>query len=106
MFVIFWLIAYVRYSCYRWFASHPYRWRRKSNMVEQAPSVTLHFHRKPTWVIKKLILLAATHPGWGCRKVAALFNQRFAALAMNVSKSYVAGVLKTHQLAIQRHRQQ
>lgn len=63
-------------------------------------------YRKPDWVIEKLIHLAATHPGWGCRKVAKLFNQRFDALLINVGKSYVAGIMKTHPVAIQQQRKQ
>jgi putative transposase len=62
--------------------------------------------RKPDWVIEKLISLAATHPGWGCRKIAVLFNQRHHGLHINVSKSYVAGVMKTHRIAIQHQRTQ
>jgi putative transposase len=63
-------------------------------------------HRKPGWVVEKLIHISATHPGWGCRKIAAFFNKRFDDLSISVSKSFVSNTVKRHRVEIQRQRKQ
>jgi putative transposase len=109
------------FSMWHWLQCIFYRWSRWScrpvalyhrrtnpignELADQTASTGCQ-RRKPDWVIEKLISLAATHPGWGCRKIAVLFNQRHHGLHINVSKSYVAGVMKTHRIAIQHQRTQ
>jgi len=55
---------------------------------------------KPPWVRHELIRLRASSPHLGCRKLAEIFNQRFAYTGIRVSKSHVADVLRQASLDI------
>ncbi|MEJ2066308.1 MAG: integrase core domain-containing protein [Reinekea sp.] len=58
--------------------------------------------RKPQWVIDEVIYLKTVNPVLSGRKIADLFNRRFAiSRNMTVSKSYVYDKLKQHRYQIQ-----
>jgi transposase InsO family protein len=61
--------------------------------------------RKPDWVVRELVRLKALMPDAGCRRLADVFNRRFAkARKMTVSKSYVAYTLMRERYAIEMER--
>jgi putative transposase len=58
--------------------------------------------RKPFWVTQELIRLKALMPIASCRTLADMFNRKFAAARkMTVGKTFVSGVIRTHQYEIQ-----
>jgi transposase InsO family protein len=60
-----------------------------------------HARRKPAWVVRELIRLAAL-TSLSCRKLCALFNRLHAASrGTTVSKSFVAKVLQAHRYEIE-----
>lgn len=63
------------------------------------------FHRrqpKPEWVIQEIIRLKALMPESGCRKIADVFNRRYAEdRQMTVSKTFVNEAIKRHSYEIQ-----
>ena len=66
----------------------------------------VRFQPKPPWVKKAVIRLAARMPEYGCRPIAETFDRLYAEKRqMTVSKSYVAGVLRTHRHEIWQTRQ-
>lgn len=92
-----------------WFAD-PARvaYRRKSGqtVLDTSDESFDSPYRKPEWVRIELIRLAATHPGWGCRALADLFNRQRSRGRITVGKSFVSTLLKKHQIEIQTQRRQ
>lgn len=61
---------------------------------------------KPPWVKDEVIRLKALMPDGSCRKIAAIFNRRFANhRQMSVGRTYVSTVIRQHQYEIQVLRQ-
>lgn len=57
---------------------------------------------KPAWVTQEVVRLKALMPNAGCRQIATVFNRRFAVRRqMTVSKSFVAGAIRTHRYEIE-----
>jgi len=62
---------------------------------------------KPVWVKDEIIRLKALMPDAGCRKIAAVFNRRFAKHRnVSVGKTFVSTVIRKHLYEIQILRQQ
>ena len=71
-------------------------------LTDEAQPCFFRSHKKPQWVVDKVIYLKAVNPFLGCRKIAELFDRIHAAKHnMTVSKSYVYDVLKKHRYEIQ-----
>jgi putative transposase len=77
------------------------------------PHRKVSHHAKPAWVSQHILRLKRhLPPGTGVRKIAATFNRLHTAPhttpqrshPIRVSKSYVANVLRAHQLSLQRQR--
>lgn len=90
----------------RWFAPTRVDCRRTSG--QSVPTIDesnlSSTYRKPDWVRIELVRLAATHPGWGCRMLAELFNRQNLRHQVTVGKSFVAMLLKKHQIDIRAQR--
>lgn len=61
---------------------------------------TFKNRRKPQWVVDQVFFLAAIS-GYGVRRIADLFNQRYAHNGESVSPTYVYKTLKKYQYRIQ-----
>lgn len=74
--------------------------RRKAIEAQRIP---YRFPKKPEWVSQEIIRMEALMPTEGCRKLAEIFNRRFAGKE-SVGKTYVHGVLikHRHEIAILR----
>jgi putative transposase len=55
---------------------------------------------KPAWVLHEVLRLKALMPAAGCRRIADVFNRRFAPTA-SVSKSFVAYSVRAHRYEIE-----
>ncbi len=76
-------------------------WRRVSCSVGHRRT-----RRKPEWVRRRLVRLAALMPAAGCRTLALVFNRAHAARGMSVSKTWVADLLRAHayEIAVERRK--
>ena len=68
------------------------------------PTPKFRVRRKPPWVARELVRIAAPSPDFGCRVIAEIFNQRLAERRIVVSKSFVALVMRRHHAEIVRAR--
>ena len=88
-----------------WGLLHPAKttqgWRRVSCSVGRR-----YARRKPEWVRRRLVRLAALMPAAGCRTLALVFNRENAARGICVSKTWVADLLRAqaHAIAVERRK--
>ena len=74
--------------------------RFRSQNPEQTiiPAPRSKSRRKPAWVRKRVIRLAAAMPQAGCRTLALILNRHhFAQYGVSVGKTWVAQLLRTHR---------
>ena len=77
-------------------SSHPYR------RVSPVQGPTLHRRRKPEWVRREIVRLAALLARPTCRLIADIFNRRFVhSRKMSVRKTFVSGVLRASRYQIE-----
>jgi transposase InsO family protein len=55
---------------------------------------------KPPWVTREVLHLKALMPDAGCRRIADLFNRRFARMGVRVGKTFVSDKIRANQLEI------
>lgn len=77
---------------------------RPSGWKRHQPERHGRTRRKPEWVRRSIIRLAALMPHAGCRTLALVFNRQHADRSMSVSKTWVAGVLREHAYEIAEER--
>jgi len=95
-----WLFLFWSWLFPRFFADRS-SFRSRGRPFIPAPICVLRT-RKPAWVAEEVIRLKALMGDLGCRKVAATFNRLHAARHMTtISKSYVANVVRRHQLEVE-----
>ena len=80
------------------FPKSPPRLYRYKKIIQSR--VTHKNNRKPDWVRNKVIELKALMPTAGCRKIADTFNRLCINQNMQVSKSYVANVIRDNSYLI------
>lgn len=59
---------------------------------------------KPPWVLPELLRLKALMPEAGCRRLADVFNRRFAHTDVSIGKTFVNDKLREHRLEVLRLR--
>jgi len=57
-------------------------------------------NKKPSWVKDEVIYLKVHLPKSGCRKIAQIFNRKFAHKSITISKSYVYNIIKANSYEI------
>ncbi len=86
------------YFRYRFWRNRPF-FRRKSFPQSKRAYYTFS---KPPWVRKEVLHLKASTPDAGYRKIADMFNRRFASTRnMTVGKTFVGNLIRQHQYEIQ-----
>jgi putative transposase len=89
---------------YRW-RLHRARSRRMGRHKSlDARSLSMRGARKPEWVAREVVRMKALMPRAGCRSLAGSFNRRFVHRGMSVGKSYVNGVVRSHEYEIRKLR--
>ena len=76
--------------------------RRYRRIMQTAAIVSIrHYRAKPEWVRQEVLRLKALMPHSGCRKIADVFNRRFAVgRKMTVGKTYVSNTIRQHYYEI------
>lgn len=84
------------------------RFRRPlARCLSLPPACVRRTQAKPAWVTDEIIRLKALMPEAGCRRIASTFNRlHLPRRGMSVSKSYVAAVVRVHQVDILRRRRE
>lgn len=86
-------------------------WRKRSfrpyRQFSSTDNPAVHWRRKPHWVRREIIRLAALLSRPTCRAIAGIFNRRFAqSRKTTVGKTFVNGVLRAKRYEIEVERRQ
>lgn len=95
--VLGWFVLWIQ----KWFALKFRRTsaRRGRKKLIAAPCKSRH---KPAWVIHEIIRLKALIPDKGCRKIADIFNLRYAVShKITVGRTFVSETLRRHRYEIE-----